>query len=99
MENKTVPSNANEQCPGLESTEAGKSSACAGCPNQKQCASGEARAEDPAIAEIAAGSLSAEVPEAQREKILALRDSLASSLSPEAQEEVRVAARAWEPER
>lgn len=53
MEQKTVPSNANEHCPGLESTEAGKSSACAGCPNQKQCASGEARTEDPAIAEIA----------------------------------------------
>jgi len=34
-------------CPGVEATDAGKSSACAGCPNQTICASGEARAPDP----------------------------------------------------
>ena len=52
-ENKTVPENANEGCPGVESDAAGKSSACAGCPNQNICASGEANKEDPAVAEIA----------------------------------------------
>ena len=52
-ENKTVPENANEGCPGVESDAAGKSSACAGCPNQNVCASGEANKEDPAVAEIA----------------------------------------------
>ena len=52
-ENKTVPENANEGCPGVESDGAGKSSACAGCPNQNVCASGEANKEDPAVAEIA----------------------------------------------
>jgi Mrp family chromosome partitioning ATPase len=31
----------------------GKSEACAGCPNQKVCASGEAQKEDPALDEIA----------------------------------------------
>lgn len=36
-----VPENANEECPGTDSERAGKSGACAGCPNQKFCASGE----------------------------------------------------------
>lgn len=49
---KTVPENANEHCPGVESDKAGKDSACAGCPNQNICASGEAKQEDPAVAEI-----------------------------------------------
>ena len=31
----------------------GKSEACAGCPNQNVCASGEAQKEDPALDEIA----------------------------------------------
>lgn len=31
----------------------GKSEACAGCPNQKVCSSGEAQKEDPALDEIA----------------------------------------------
>lgn len=31
----------------------GKSEACAGCPNQTVCASGEAQKEDPALDEIA----------------------------------------------
>ncbi len=35
---------------GPESSEAGKASACAGCPNQRVCASGEARQADPAVA-------------------------------------------------
>lgn len=50
---KNVPENANEHCPGVGSNDAGKSDACAGCPNQKVCASGEAAQEDPAVAEIA----------------------------------------------
>jgi Mrp family chromosome partitioning ATPase len=36
-----VPENANESCPGTGSTNAGKSSSCAGCPNQKACTTGE----------------------------------------------------------
>lgn len=43
-----VPENANENCPGTGSDNAGKSSACAGCPNQRACASGE-KIEDPDI--------------------------------------------------
>ena len=34
------PSNANEGCVGPTSSNAGKSSACAGCPNQAACSSG-----------------------------------------------------------
>ena len=34
-------------CIGPESEQAGKASGCAGCPNQKICASGEARQPDP----------------------------------------------------
>ena len=36
-----IPENANEECVGPSSKEAGKSSACEGCPNQKACSSGE----------------------------------------------------------
>lgn len=32
-----------EHCPGVDSDAAGKSSTCAGCPNQKLCSSGEAK--------------------------------------------------------
>uniref|UniRef100_A0A8B9R5H9 NUBP iron-sulfur cluster assembly factor 1, cytosolic n=1 Tax=Astyanax mexicanus TaxID=7994 RepID=A0A8B9R5H9_ASTMX len=39
-------------CPGTTSEQAGKSSACQGCPNQTICASGAAKAPDPAIEEI-----------------------------------------------
>uniref|UniRef100_A0A673FR15 Cytosolic Fe-S cluster assembly factor nubp1 n=1 Tax=Sinocyclocheilus rhinocerous TaxID=307959 RepID=A0A673FR15_9TELE len=39
-------------CPGTSSDQAGKSSACQGCPNQNICASGAAKAPDPAIEEI-----------------------------------------------
>ncbi|KAL4659093.1 cytosolic Fe-S cluster assembly factor NUBP1 [Arapaima gigas] len=47
-----VPSDAPEHCPGTSSEQAGKTSACQGCPNQRICASGEAKAPDPAIEEI-----------------------------------------------
>lgn len=50
----SVPENANEHCPGVQSTEAGKSTACDGCPNQKICASGQANVEDPDIKGIRA---------------------------------------------
>lgn len=33
-----------EHCPGVESSDAGKGSACAGCPNQSLCSTGEAGA-------------------------------------------------------
>ncbi len=36
----------------MGSETAGKSDSCAGCPNQKVCASGEAQKEDPALDEI-----------------------------------------------
>ncbi|KAI4891137.1 hypothetical protein NFI96_024129 [Prochilodus magdalenae] len=39
-------------CPGTTSEQAGKSSACQGCPNQTICASGATKAPDPAIEEI-----------------------------------------------
>lgn len=44
-----IPDNAAEHCPGTQSNDAGKSSACAGCPNQNLCASGETKGPDPAI--------------------------------------------------
>jgi Mrp family chromosome partitioning ATPase len=49
---QNVPDNANEHCPGVGTEKSGKSEACAGCPNQKVCASGEAQKEDPAVEEI-----------------------------------------------
>ncbi|OWR54713.1 cytosolic Fe-S cluster assembly factor NUBP1 protein [Danaus plexippus plexippus] len=45
----TVPENAPNHCPGTGSEDAGKASACAGCPNQNICASGVATGPDPAI--------------------------------------------------
>lgn len=45
-----VPENAAAHCPGTQSDDAGKSSACAGCPNQNVCASGAANVPDPSIA-------------------------------------------------
>eukprot|EP00744_Colponema_vietnamica_P017322 GILI01024336.1.p1 GENE.GILI01024336.1~~GILI01024336.1.p1 ORF type:complete len:333 (-),score=69.23 GILI01024336.1:31-1029(-) len=51
-QNNIVPEDANEGCPGVASEVAGKSSACAGCPNQQICASGKAMEPDPAIAEV-----------------------------------------------
>ena len=47
------PENAPEHCPGVKSDEAGKADACAGCPNQQICASGEAKKEDPIVEEVA----------------------------------------------
>lgn len=43
-----APEGANEGCVGPTSDNAGKESSCAGCPNQAACASGAARAPDPA---------------------------------------------------
>ncbi|KAI1712104.1 NUBPL iron-transfer p-loop NTPase domain-containing protein [Ditylenchus destructor] len=43
-----VPTNANESCPGTGSENAGKTSSCAGCPNQRACATGE-KSVDPDI--------------------------------------------------
>jgi hypothetical protein len=40
------PQDANEGCVGPESVTAGKASACAGCPNQKECASGTYRSNE-----------------------------------------------------
>ncbi|VDN03612.1 unnamed protein product [Thelazia callipaeda] len=64
-----IPENANENCPGASSEEAGKVcfvlngflpigkdqgvDSCKGCPNQALCASGEARKVDPDLQEIA----------------------------------------------
>lgn len=42
--------NVPEHCPGTESEDAGKASACAGCPNQRICASGETKLVDPGLA-------------------------------------------------
>lgn len=54
METKAeVPQNANDGCPGVKATDAGKADNCAGCPNQKACATGEATKEDPAILQVA----------------------------------------------
>jgi len=33
VEANEKPENANEHCPGVKSEQAGKSDACAGCPN------------------------------------------------------------------
>ncbi|XP_045496065.1 cytosolic Fe-S cluster assembly factor NUBP1 homolog [Colias croceus] len=44
-----VPENAPNHCPGTQSEDAGKASACAGCPNQNICASGVPSGPDPAI--------------------------------------------------
>lgn len=44
-----VPDNAAEHCPGTASEAAGKTSACAGCPNQNICASGAANQPDPGV--------------------------------------------------
>lgn len=40
--NGNVPENANEGCPGIESTKAGTSNSCKGCPMQQSCSSGTA---------------------------------------------------------
>ena len=40
---------APEDCVGPASESAGKASSCEGCPNQKACAAGEGRKEDPEL--------------------------------------------------
>ena len=45
---------ANESCVGPSSERAGKASGCEGCPNQKACAEGKGREEDPDLAVIRA---------------------------------------------
>ncbi|XP_046968953.1 cytosolic Fe-S cluster assembly factor NUBP1 homolog [Vanessa cardui] len=45
----SVPENAPNHCPGTQSEDAGKASACAGCPNQNICASGVPAGPDPAL--------------------------------------------------
>mmetsp|Transcript_10913 Transcript_10913/g.33461 ORF Transcript_10913/g.33461 Transcript_10913/m.33461 type:complete len:328 (+) Transcript_10913:69-1052(+) len=47
-----VPEEAPAGCPGTTSSEAGRTDACAGCPSQAACASGEAGKEDPDLAVI-----------------------------------------------
>ena len=47
-----VPVDAPQHCPGTESEDAGKASACAGCPNQNICATGP-KGPDPDIKVIA----------------------------------------------
>ncbi|GIL84592.1 hypothetical protein Vretimale_14588 [Volvox reticuliferus] len=47
-----VPENANQHCPGTSSDQAGKSAACAGCPNQSICATSP-KGPDPDMAAIA----------------------------------------------
>lgn len=46
------PDNANDDCVGIESEQAGSAPGCAGCPNQSLCQSGEAKKVDPAALEI-----------------------------------------------
>ena len=46
-------STANDECVGPSSERAGTASGCDGCPNQKACASGEGRKEDPDLLLIA----------------------------------------------
>ncbi|XP_052766363.1 cytosolic Fe-S cluster assembly factor nubp1-B-like [Mya arenaria] len=47
----SVPENAPAHCPGTESEDAGKASACQGCPNQTTC-SALPKGPDPAVAEV-----------------------------------------------
>ncbi|CAD7968629.1 unnamed protein product [Amoebophrya sp. A120] len=61
-----IPDNANQDCVGVDSEQAGKAAGCAGCPNQGACASGEAKKADPAVAQVA------EVLKEVKRKILVL---------------------------
>ena len=47
MSAPNVPDGAPAACPGTQADDAGKSAACAGCPNQSACASGAAKEVDP----------------------------------------------------
>ncbi|XP_058803870.1 cytosolic Fe-S cluster assembly factor NUBP1 homolog [Phymastichus coffea] len=44
-----VPKDAPDHCPGTQSENAGKVSACTGCPNQSICSSGATKLPDPGI--------------------------------------------------
>jgi len=46
-----VPENANAHCPGTQAEDAGKASACAGCPNASACKSAP-KGPDPAVDQI-----------------------------------------------
>ena len=52
---------ANEECVGPSSESAGKASGCEGCPNQKACAEGKGREEDPEL-ELIKQRLSGDAP-------------------------------------
>eukprot|EP00889_Picochlorum_renovo_P003247 jgi/Picre1/30277/NNA_005641.t1 len=52
MATSHVPDNAPESCPGTNSEQAGKASACAGCPNQKICSTAP-KGPDPDLQTIA----------------------------------------------
>lgn len=43
MPSENVPENAPDHCPGTQSEDAGKTSACDGCPNKQICSSGETK--------------------------------------------------------
>jgi len=45
QKSEIIPRDANEGCPGVQSADAGKKSGCEGCPNQRNCATGEAKAK------------------------------------------------------
>lgn len=47
-----IPTNANENCPGPKSDNAGKSKGCEGCPNQGKCSTGKGAEEDPTIEQV-----------------------------------------------
>jgi len=47
-----VPDDAPDSCPGTQSEDAGKTSSCAGCPNQKICAAGIPKQADPGIEQV-----------------------------------------------
>lgn len=47
-----VPQDAPDHCPGTQSNDAGKSSACEGCPNQKVCAAGIPKQADPGVQQV-----------------------------------------------
>ncbi|XP_002132093.2 cytosolic Fe-S cluster assembly factor NUBP1 homolog [Ciona intestinalis] len=49
---REIPEDAPAHCPGTESEDAGKASACAGCPNQNICAAAQPKLPDPDLSKI-----------------------------------------------
>lgn len=47
-----IPTDAPEHCPGTQSEDAGKVSACDGCPNQKICSTSTITGPDPDVEEV-----------------------------------------------